>query len=134
MLTLDVALDKLERMCISSSSSSRRITSRGKEGWLGGSPTSLIARRRTRAGIHTLQSIDTPIVVVDGHLASSDASDAPHAPRSGQGWSCGYLSDTACAPIPMSHDSSSTSSAEGGQGGAGQPPLFLIDVSPSPSP
>uniref|UniRef100_A0A6U2B7U1 Uncharacterized protein n=1 Tax=Hemiselmis andersenii TaxID=464988 RepID=A0A6U2B7U1_HEMAN len=133
LLTLDVTLDKLERMCISSSSSRRAssLASRGKDGWLGSSPTSLIARRRSRAGQHALQSIDTPIVVVDGNPPS--CSEIPNAPRSGQGWSSGYLSDEAMLP-PMPTSDTSTSSQGGGKGGVGQPALFLIDVSPSPSP
>mmetsp|Transcript_52146 Transcript_52146/g.129904 ORF Transcript_52146/g.129904 Transcript_52146/m.129904 type:complete len:174 (+) Transcript_52146:283-804(+) len=135
VLTLDVTLDKLERMCISSASSRRAssMASRGKDGWLGSSPTSLIARRRNRAGQHALQSIDTPIVIVDGCPPPS-ACEIPNAPRSGQGWSSGYLSDEAMLPPMPISNSSSTSSQGGGKGGSGQPALFLIDVSPSPSP
>ena len=132
-LSLDVALDKLERMCISSAGRSSRNLFKGD--WLNGSPSSIIARRRCRAGAHALPSIDPPIIIVD----SCGDTSAPNAPRSGgASWGGGYLSANVNCP-PLVGSSYSMPSAESltsseGSDSTEQQHFLRIESSPSTSP
>lgn len=139
-LTLDVALDKLERMCISSAGRHSMRRSYEKAEWLAGSnsPSAILARRRNRAGFNTLQSIDLPIIVVD----SVEDSAVPQAPRSGASkW--GYLSSAVkpMASVPSSvssyHRQLRSCQCSSGSGSSQEgASLFLSvnDASPTPSP
>ena len=138
-LSLDVTLDKLERMCISSAGrhgSSRR--SLDKAEWLSGSsPTTILARRRTRIGATVLQSIDVPVILVE----SIEDINAPHAPRSGGTSKWGYLS-SAVRPVAVPAISTciinvtqgDSSSASGSSKDGSSPFLGVNGASPTPSP
>lgn len=76
---IEITLAQFERLCLSSGGSlhSRMLRKEPVER----SSPSILARRRIRAGAHTLQLIDVPIAV-DSFF---EDTEAPQAPRSGGG-------------------------------------------------
>lgn len=138
-LSLDVAMDKLERMCISSAGRHGSRRSMDKAEWLSGSsPSTILARRRTRTGATALQCIDVPVILVE----SIEDINAPHAPRSGGTSKWGYLS-SAVRPVAVPAISAyvvldmtlgDSSSASGSSKDGNSPFLGVNVVSPTPSP
>lgn len=94
-ITIDVTLEKFERLCLTTGGwGMSRLRGSARES-KPNSP-SILMRRRNRAGMHTLQSIDSPIAVSE--CLEVDPS-APHAPRSSKEWAA---FPTSCTPITVS--------------------------------